>query len=447
MKRIILFSILILSNFMCAIAQDHTQELLNLLMRDDFISARVYHQNYKDNIDEEGEIFYKYKMSYYLNKLDSAAFYLEKFIKESPSFANNESEKLFLYNLLIGVYIDAENHRKLVDTYNDVEQLIENSAFINDAIWKKNQLMAISNFRNQAKMKLSVPSLIVTKHENEIEPVDLQADNAFITTNAEFNGVPLKTVFDTGNDYYIILSKNKADQCQFSDIAMQTDSIPLNGMMVRANYVMVDSIKVGSVLFKNVPALVLNDDNLSLPADTSFYSFDAIIGLPLMRQLGSISLDWEKKKMVLNVKEEVGISNAEPNMYFSNRKMYLGLTINNNDFVGFVDTGNCYSLINLNPDFYAKNSSSISLYPEEQERGIAGLTNVDRNAKYRFVRDANVIYDHEQIPLKEKSDCIVWLDKPMPEGLWRDGLIGLQFFKRLGSTIKFDFVNMRIVAE
>lgn len=53
MKRIILFSILILSNFMCAIAQDHTQELLNLLMRDDFISARVYHQDYKDNIDEE----------------------------------------------------------------------------------------------------------------------------------------------------------------------------------------------------------------------------------------------------------------------------------------------------------------------------------------------------------------------------------------------------------
>lgn len=76
-------------------------------------------------------------MCYYLNKLDSAAFYLEKFIKESPSFANNESEKLFLYNLLIGVYNDAENHRKLVDTYNDVEQLIENSTFINDTIWKR----------------------------------------------------------------------------------------------------------------------------------------------------------------------------------------------------------------------------------------------------------------------------------------------------------------------
>ena len=447
MKKVILFSVLIFSRIMCVIAQDHTQELLNLLMRDDFINARVYHQNYTDNIDEEGEIFYKYKMSYYLNKLDSAAFYLEKFMRESPSFANNESEKLFLYNLLIGLYNDAENHRKLVDTYDAVAQLIENSNSINDTVWKKNQLRAISNFRNQAKMKISVPSLQVIKYKKVIAPVNLQDDNAFITTNAEFNGVPLKTVFDTGNDYYIVISKKKANQCHFSDIAMQTDSVPLNGTMVMANYVLVDSIKVGSVLFKNVPAFVLDDDILSLPADTSFYSFDAIIGLPLMRQLGSISLDWKNKKMVLNVKEDVATSNAEPNMYLSDRRMYLGLSINNNEFVGFVDTGNCYSLININPDFYTKNSSSIFLHPEKQERGIAGLTSVDKSAKYKFVCDANIIYDHKQILLKESSDCIVWLDKPMPEGLWKDGLIGLLFFKRLGSNIKLDFVNMRIESE
>ena len=48
--------------------------------------------------------------------------------------------------------------------------------------------------------------------------------------------------------------------------------------------------------------------------------------------------------------------------------------------------------------------------------------------------------------MRKKDDCIVWSDTPMPEGAWKDGLVGLLFLKQLGNNLKIDFVNMRITA-
>lgn len=458
MKRILLFSILICLGFIRLAAQDHTQELFNLLMCNDFFKARIYQQKNKEQIDVEGDLFYKYRMSYFLNKLDSAAIYLDKFIVKYPDFLPNESEKLYLYNLLIDLYTDTGNYNKLVDTYNDVEQLLVNLNSNSDSIWKKDQLMALSYFRNEAKKKINSPSLEITKIEKKVESIDLY-ESAFITTIADFNGIPLKTVLDTGNDFYLFLSKRNADKCRFKEVLSQTDSIPLNGTMVRASYALVDSIKIGSVLFTNVPAFVLHDDFISLLPDSlllddnekmqynSFFeSCDAIIGLSLLRQLGNICLDWKNKKMILNLKEEVVVDHVEPNIFLSERKLFTGISINNNAYVGFVDTGNCYSCINLNPEFYKKNSSSIFLCPQEQEKGVAGVLKVDKKAKYKSVRSPIIIYGQQSIPMRKKDDCIVWSDTPMPEGAWKDGLVGLLFLKQLGNNLKIDFVNMRITA-
>lgn len=458
MKRVFLFTILIYFGLINIVAQNHTQELINLLMQDNFFKARDYHQAYKDQIDAGGELFYKYRMSYFQNKPDSAVIYLEKFVKDYPNFAPDEFNKLSLYNLLINLYTDVEDNQKLVDTYNKAEQLILTAPFNNDSVWKQNQLALLSYFRSEVKKKPNTP-IDVVRTSNKTDVIALQK-GSFITAIAQFNGVSLRAVFDTGSGFHLFIKKEYADKCQFKEIPSQTDSVQLNGTMVRAGFALVDSIKIGPILFTNITAFVLHDDPKSLLPDSislddkerkgynSFFeSCDVIVGLPLLRLLGSICVDWEKNTMTMKPRLEVPIENVSSNMIISERRLFTELSINNIDCVGSVDTGNSLSCINLNPEFYAKNSSSILLSQGEKSKNVSGMTSIDRGVKYKHVLNPTIVSGMETVSLEEPDDCIVWLDKPKSKRGWEDGEVGLLFLKQLGSNVKIDFVNMRIISE
>lgn len=64
--------------------------------------------------------------------------------------------------------------------------------------------------------------------------------------------------------------------------------------------------------------------------------------------------------------------------------------------------------------------------------------------KYRQVTTPKVVFDSKKLKL-EDDDVIVWLENHSEK--WKNGLIGYPFVKRLGTKVRFDFVNMRITAE
>ena len=56
---------------------NHSQNLVDMLMRGDCIRAWNYERQYRDSISKEAALFYQYKMNDLLNRPDSAAICLD----------------------------------------------------------------------------------------------------------------------------------------------------------------------------------------------------------------------------------------------------------------------------------------------------------------------------------------------------------------------------------
>lgn len=401
---------------------DCSQVLINLLMRDDCFQARNYKQQHNDNIVEEVELFYKYKMNGFLNRPDSAAIYLERIFEKYPAFMTDNVTKLGFFNNLIGLYNETENYKKLVETYDRIEKFILAESFSDNNSWKKDQLALLDNFRLEAKKKPHAPKIEVVRCGNDKNVTVSIQKESFITILAECNGKSLKTVFDTGLPSYLFVSKANADKCQFKEIPSSTDSLLVNGIMARANWALADSIRIGNILFTNIPVFVLHDKYSSLLPENSLSEeqvvkydslmsvSDAIIGLPLLQKLGSIELDWEKNLMNLKTKSEIPRINKYSNMYIKNGGLYTHLLINDIDYTGVLDTG-ANVFIELNKQFYESNSTNLPIdQNKEEEKTVTWGISVATQSKTRYLLNPKVVFDSKIMKLDRSNVTVVRLE-------------------------------------
>lgn len=101
MKNKITYTLLLALFAVSATAQmHHTNELANMLMRNELSKARQYYKTYIRFIDDEGKLFYSYRTNYLLNRPDSAVYYLNRILenKKRTMFAN-EYDRLTVHNL------------------------------------------------------------------------------------------------------------------------------------------------------------------------------------------------------------------------------------------------------------------------------------------------------------------------------------------------------------
>lgn len=458
MKKLF-FKVLVCFNMLGLHAQvDSTQTLMNLLMQDEFFKARDYYRAYDKQIAAAGKQFYKYRMNYLSNNLDSASIYLDDFITNYTKDARIDNKIVFV-NLQVLLYTEMKDYAKLIDTYDKIEQLIKQPPFDSEeyAEWQKAQFALMDQFKSDARKNLSIPKMCVSRDNKGSKLVKLENDSLIssVIAMAEFNNIPLKTIFDTGASIPVIISKQYADKCHFKEIPSPVDSFPLNGSMVRAHQALIDSIRVGSLIFTNAVGLVIHDNSILLLPDSALLnedqkknydsvvkSFDAIIGMPLLKSLGSMQLDWKKREMQLNLKSEVVKKKHDSNIFISKEELYMGLSVNGKSYTGFADLGNGHTCIELSSDFYAKNKNYLTLSQFEQKRGIASLATVNKDVGYKAVINPRIKYGSRSLSLKNEHDCVVSQDAFSSFG--KDGQIGLLFFKRMAKKISLDFVNMSI---
>lgn len=271
MKRIIfaIFVSLIVVELKAQI--NSTQKLMNLLMQDEFFDARDYYRMHKEQITTGGELFYKYRMSYLSNNLDSASVFLEDFVTNFTDDFSIENKVVF-FNLQVSLYTEMKDYTKLIETYDRIEHLIKQPPFDGQeyAEWQNTQFALMKQFKCEARKNSSIPKMDVKRDNKVNNSIKLEKDSliSLITAMAEFNNVPLKTVFDTGVSIPVLIMKQYAEKCGFKEIVSPVDSFPLNGVMVRANPALIDSIRIGSVIFTNVVGLVIHDNPISLLSDS-----------------------------------------------------------------------------------------------------------------------------------------------------------------------------------
>ena len=231
--------------------------------------------------------------------------------------------------------------------------------------------------------------------------------------------------------------------------------------MARANWALADSIRIGNVLFTNIPVFVLHDKYSSLLRDNTLSEeqvakydslmsiSDAIIGLSLLQKLGCIEFDWEKNQMNLKTKSEIPRMKKEPNMYIKDGGLYTHLLINGIDYTGILDTG-ANTFIELNQHFYESNSANLPIDPnKKKEKSVAWGISVSTEAKTAYLLNPQVTFDSKVMKHDNSNVAVVWFDdtNALSIPILKSGGIGNLFIKRLGKKVKFDFVNMRIVAE
>ena len=464
MKRLLLTALSVCLYMAAAFAQgsNHSQALFDMLWNNECFRARDYMREHQDSIAPEVKLFYKQKMCELLNQADSAAFYFDRMLNECPAFFPDENMKLSGFGALLNLYAKARNYEKAFEVLQKVELYFQQeSSLAADSAGLQNQLAIINRLKEETLQETRIPKMKLTALESVNNVIRIANDSLF-SVPAECNGTQVKAILDTGFQFDLWVTESKAKECGMNKV-LSTDSIQINGVSTKAKRVLVDSLRIGNVLVENISATVVDDNYLSLypdsveltesqkaKYDSIFSNVNFIVGLPILRKLGCIDINWAKKEAYITVPEQVARNDKEPNLCIENDYLYAHLTVNSNDFIGFVDMGSTLSALTLSPTFYEKHKDTIQLdtniMGKKGER-IYGVTLFSPEAKFQFVQNPVVCLDSKTVNLG-KEDVTFWhvptMATPQKE---KDGTVGLVFLKRLGHKVRLDFVNMRITAE
>ena len=463
MKRLPLFLVLICLYATKLVGQNiylPQQALADMLMRNEFFEARKQRKLCGDTLDKSLELCYAFKMHGYLNRPDSSAIYLERLLKEYPDFLADRYSKVYFMNELLNLYAEMGKYSKKLEVYNIAEQIISPYLLTNDSIWATQQLIAISRLRREDEEKLDIPQMVVTNLSKKKEVSITFTEEPVLTGVVECNGLSMKTWIDTGWGNAVFMTKSIADSCKVEDLPLSGDSIFVNGVLTCARRALVDSLRIGSILFTHVPAVVVYNDFAALVPkntlsdekqqryDSIMKSTGLIIGLPLLRRLGSIQFNWNKRKIKMKLPADVAANKEDtPTMFIGDMNLlYTQISLNTLEYTGIVDTGAPNTCIDITKQYYENHKVNLPVDETVKEKSLnwGGMSHISV-VNYRPILHPTVFFDSKEVKLKEED---VTARQNIPYGgTENNGLFGYQFLKRLGKKVKLDFVNMQIMAE
>ena len=434
---------------------DHSQNLVDMLMRGDCIRAWNYERQYRDSISKEAALFYRYKMNDLLNRPDSAAICLEQLLDKYPYFMRDD--KLSLLDALIGLYEETENYKKAVETYNREEQLIRTGSFNDNKNWKTELLALLDWLREESREKIGSFKMHITKISPRETSIKLMP-SPFIMVPITCNGEKLRAIIDTGGEYDLLIT-GKRPKVASEIKSPSTGSIAFKGTTLNVAEVLTDSIVIGDVLLTNVPALVthkpysllLQDALLArqekIRCDSLMSSFDAIIGLPLLKKLGNIEIDWEREELCIKTKEEVPLKGEKPNMYILGDILYTEICVNSIPCRGVVDTGAANTFVDLNYKFYESHKDALDVR-EITKKDLVRRIAVASHLPMYFLQNPQISFNREKVNVGNEEVCITSLNNifALSIPIHEKGGVGSLFVKRLGDKVRLDFANMRLEA-
>lgn len=421
-----------------------------------FESKELYEENL-DNIPTEIRCFYKSRMAEFMGKEDSASIYLEKMLLDYPGLFG--SEEININALLFDIYIAHKDFLKGEYTYNRMKEFLrKNSYNMNETelmLWKN----GIEERMNYLKQVINQPPIIINR-SNEKKPVMIEGNDRLLV-EVQINGITQKAYFDTGVGHYYLMNRKTAERigvkCKISEMEKEI----INNTEMLTKYINIDSLKIGSVTVYNVPTTIVEHDVISSIPDSlkknpqivhsvdSAYSTlsSSVMGLPLMKLLGKFQIDYKINEITFPDIES-NYSSKEPNLFFYDSDLYTSLKISKHDFTGILDIGND-AFINIDTAFYEKYHADIpidnTVLPSKSYFFIMAhqlFNNVPYKVPYKPVLEFNDA--PFQVPTKE-SIKIYSLYQMWP-GKYLDGVIGYNFFKKIGKKVLLDLDNMRLEA-
>ena len=452
------FSILILSKVMIfAQPINHSQELADLISTKKWFEIENYYQQYKDSLDSEFVLlWYLAETGNAFNRSDEAIKAYEKLIDNNPL----DMDILTLISLfgqpLLQLCANVHEYAKGEEICQKFITILERDT----AIDTDTRLSVIEGFTEAIEsFKLfpkTYPKLLkITKNEadniGEIKLIlpTLRNDILF---KAKWNGIGLRTIFDTGSaaEAYIY---NRAIAEKIGVKLNTADTIITNESYrgsIRMLTGVIDNLELGDFNIKNVTVFVSietidSTDSFQVRCDSLVNSmFDIVLGIPIIKQLGVIEFDFIKNTMSFSQKTK---NINKRNLYIENNLLFMNVQVCNADFLNHFDTGN--SDMSINTDFYENHKQCISI-ASQITREFAGLGACsEANVKYREM------YNCPQIEIEINDQIITIIngfdvakdkENDNVQGADGGGFIGNTIFKYCKKAT-FDFDNMVFYVE
>jgi hypothetical protein len=141
----------------------------------------------------------------------------------------------------------------------------------------------------------------------------------FPRAHVKVNGKKTNFIFDTGAGMTAI-SASLAKSLNLPVISLPDTAHGLGKITVR--YTVIDSIEMGEVVFTNVPAVVINDKDLTFTILGIFKLIDVpgIVGLPLLAQM-RVTMDMPARRIILE-KSAGKLPGTAPNIVYWHSQLY-----------------------------------------------------------------------------------------------------------------------------
>lgn len=451
-KRILfsaLFTFLVCGNIFSQ-KRDYDKTLEELLQSKKWFEAESFYKHNEKNIKSKFlKLVYKAETDNVFNDYNGAIDAYEQIIKENPDRMNNVTLISVVYNPLLSVYINNQEYDKAIETLNKMISIFENDTTVCDENCRKTNIEGCKQYIQYAQQQSHLPKMQITfdrKQEKTIELIKNKENNG-IFFNAKWNGVTLRTFFDSGAGLDFIWNREVAEKIGVK--INYNDTIIFNNGDVKIMMGTMDSLELGNFRIKNIPiAISVNEldrnDPRQVKCDSALNSmFDIVLGVPVMKKMGVIEFDFKKNTMCfLNTIKH----SANRNLIIDEGNLLsLNMKVGEKEFLANFDTGSMKEGLTINSDFYSKyltgiTTENIKDYKPSNVGGCSSKTLDD--AKRYSCPLIDIEIGNKKIELKQ--DCIVSKEKENDyrHGTIEGGALASNLFKYCKKAT-FDFVNMR----
>ncbi|MDR0711941.1 MAG: hypothetical protein LBF67_06325 [Prevotellaceae bacterium] len=441
-----------------AAQEDYGQNVVDGLYMRQYADVLDYYDRHKDSIAGLPLLVYKAITSVALNKPDSAIAYLNILLNDAypDSSGGGAIAEDWFYDRLIRMYRYRGDYENAAKCYERLAARLAVRPYNTDSYA---EYLRVLNNRSQQESLFSTMTLLNTGETEDIR-IKMQIAKHMIIPEAQYNKtlLKIKTCFDTGfQDGYFVMGRRTADSIGVKKVVV-ADSMPINGDKMSSFRGVIDSIRMGNLLIRNAPVLVMLADTtpLDYDADDSTFTPRVVMGLPVIKRLNHIRLDMRNEEMVISLNRK-DAATGKSNMFLDNANIYEKLLLtgrlNGARFTAFFDTGwwgtKDSLAILVTKDFYQNYKEA---FPNLEDNSVDSTTIrlLNNNSKINHIRvpesqlqiDGKLLTFHRDVVVLQDSYNVLVKSLIKDDG----GLIGLIPLQRF-NKVTLDFYNMRLEVE
>lgn len=428
---------------------NYNQVLADLIVTKKWFDIDNYYQDNKDSIDDEFvKLWYVAETGNAFNRPLDAIYAYDQLLDKNLLNMNYPVLLKLFGQPVLQLCADVQEYSKGESLCLKLMDIVKNDTTVEP----NNRLLGIQELTKVIESFKSFsdkyPKLQVSKnkeHKNSIVNL-LPRTDAGIYFNSLWNGISLRTHFDTGvSECGYIWNRKIADKI---GVKLNTsDTIMMNSNTIHGLMGVVDSLKLGPFCFRAVRVFVSIEqtdsaDHSQVLCDSIINSnFDIVLGMPIIKQLGIVVFDFRKKTMSFPPKEE---TTFRRNLYIKNSTLYMNMKVCDDDFLTFFDTGWRASGLFINSEFYNKHKDQILTNDKANPvRGATGGCNkasITSGFEYKCPQIDIKIWNLDMMMINE---CSVSKDKEndIQVGTIEGGILGSIIFDNCKKAV-FDFNNM-----